>query len=302
MKRFPFVLVLAGSLAAALVPAAAVAGWDPLQKAQRAMAQGEAAWAAGDSLKAIEHYLKAQALAPDDANIRMAVGEAFYENQEYNSALSQFNAVAQGDDGDARAGDALYNAGNAAFRAGDYQTALDIYSQAVAQGSRDEDLLYNLELTQKILENSQSQDESQPGDESQQGENQDEQDQQEQDQQQQQEQQHEQQQQEQDQQQEQQQEEQEQEQQQEQEEQPGEEEQPESEEEEEQPEPETAPPDSSAAQPPPAVADSTMVLPEGMTPQQAMRLLDALDHDEEELRKSIQRRLRGGKTESKHDW
>ena len=39
-----------------------------------------------------------------------------------------------------------------------------------------------------------------------------------------------------------------------------------------------------------------------MTPEEAMRLLQALDADEEELRKSIQRRLRGDEKEAEHDW
>ena len=39
-----------------------------------------------------------------------------------------------------------------------------------------------------------------------------------------------------------------------------------------------------------------------MSPEEAMRLLQALDADEEELRKSIQRRLRGDEKETEHDW
>jgi hypothetical protein len=51
-------------------------------------------------------------------------------------------------------------------------------------------------------------------------------------------------------------------------------------------------------EPQPAASDS---LRTGMSVAEALRLLDALDHDEEELRKSILRRLRG-ETEQAGDW
>jgi len=264
-----------------LFAAQATAGWDPLQKAERAAARGARLLAEGDSLAAIEAYLEAQALAPDDDRIRMGLGEAFYENGEFKSALGQYRTLARPDEHRPPELnlDALYNAGNSAFEMGEYEAALENYTQALVAGSQDPDLLHNLELTQKLLEQAQSQDSQQgegdPQDSEQQDQEQQQQDgdpsQQQQDQQQQDEQQQEQQ----DQQQ--------------QDEQQGSEEQ-----QQDQP---AAPPDSLSS----AAADS-LVLPDGMSMAEAMQLLEALDHDEEELRRSIMRRLRAGETESEHDW
>lgn len=267
-------------------------GWDPLQKAERAAQAGAAALAAGDTLAAIDSYLKAQALAPEDPDIKMAVGDAFYTGGEYRASLGQYRGVSDPAE-PALAAQSLYNAGNSAFSMGDLRQALDLYTQALVVGGADEDVAYNLELTQKLLEQSES-DDSQEGEQSQDQESEDQQEQQENEEQQQEQQQQEQQQEQQQQEQ----------QQQEQENQQNEEEQPQDEgeqEEQQEEEPPQAPPDSTAA-PEPAPADSLLALPEGMTPEEAMRLLDALDHDEEELRKSIQRRLRGTDTKSTHDW
>ena len=69
----------------------------------------------------------------------------------------------------------------------------------------------------------------------------------------------------------------------------------ESEESEEQEQEQPAEPDSTGQdEQQPAAADSLLAMPEFMTAEDDMRLLDALDHDEEELRQSIKRRLRGG--------
>jgi hypothetical protein len=277
MRRVTLILAVA-VLAALSVEASA--GWDPLQKAQRAALDGARRFAEGDSLGAVESFLKAQALAPDDPRIRMGLAEALYNNGEYRSALGQYRIA--GDADAERAGDAQYNAGNAAFEMGELEKALESYTAALTGGNSDPDLLHNLELTQRLLEQAQQQQQENQDGEPQEGEDGEQQEQQQEQQQQQ-----------------------EGEQQEEQEQQEGEQEEQESEGEEEQQEGEeqqqeaTALPDSMP--PMPALADS-LALPEGMTPEQAMRLLDALDHDEEELRRSIQRRLRHGDTKSSNDW
>jgi len=279
LRKLRLIPILAA--AGCLLAFHADARWDPLQKAERAAQRGSELMAAGDSLAAVQAYLQAQALAPEDGRIRMGLAEAFYQNGEFKSAHDQYRATSESEP--AWAPDARYNAGNAAFSMGEYQRALEHYTQAIVDGSTDPDLLYNLELTQRILEQAQSEPSEQQQDEDGEPQEGDEQ-QQEQQQQQQGEQ------------------EQQQEQEQQSEESEGEQEeenQEESSDEEEQ-QPPTAPPDSTQAQ---ASADSTITaLPPGMTPEQAMRLLDALDHDEEQLRRSIQRRLRRGSEENEHDW
>lgn len=257
---------------AAQVPAAAA--FDPLQSARRAAARGQRALAEGDTTTAIREFMRAQALAPEDEEIRMGLGETLYRASDYPSAQRQFESIASERPRE-WGRPALYNAGNAAFEAGDYQKALDLYTQAVLEedSTPGEDLIHNLELAQRMLEQQQQQQDQQQDDQSgdqsessdQQQESSSDQQQDQQDQQQQQQQQDQQDQQNPEQ---------------------GQEQQP-------QPEPqegEEQPPEESARQ------------QAQMTPEEAMRLLQALDADEEELRKSIQRRLQGEETEAEHDW
>jgi tetratricopeptide (TPR) repeat protein len=276
--------ILSSSWCALLLLAADRAhAWDPLQKAHRAAGRGQQQLAEGDAKAAVEALLQAQALAPEDPSIRLGLGEALYVQGDYATAMTQFQGAADGLGG-GLARDALYNAGNAAFRRQDYQRALGLFQQALLAGPSDADLLRNLELTQKLIEQSrQQQQQNQQGDQDQQQQEQQQQQQnQPQDQQQQQsgEQQQEQQQQQQEQQQ------------QEQQEQP------------QQQPAEPPPPQPSQADSAQARPDSSQAIqpPPGMTPEEAMRLLGALDHDEEQLRRSIQRRLRGAETENERDW
>jgi hypothetical protein len=170
---------------------------------------------------------------------------------------------------------ALYNAGNAAFDAGELEVALDFYTQALlgTDGDPGENLLFNLELTQRLLEQQQQQEQQQDKSGDQDKPQQDQQDQSQENQQQQDQQDQEKQdQQQQDQQQS-------------------------EEQKQEQPQPQ----DAAEDQPEPAEQPAEE-LEQQMTPEEAMRLLQALDADEEQLRKSIQRRLRGDEKEAEHDW
>jgi len=255
---------------ALLCAAADAAAWDPLQSARRAAAQGQRALDSGDTTAAIRNLLRAQALAPEDQEISMGLGEALYQAGDFESAEHQYESISSDELGTWR-DPALYNAGNAAFDAGDLESALEYYTRGLlgTDGDPDENLLFNLELTQRLLEQQhQQQDESGEQDESQEKQ----QDGSDQDQDQQQQEQQDQEQQDQQQQDEQQQ----------------EQSPPQKQEaEEDQPDPAEQPAEESEQQ---------------MTPEEAMRLLQALDADEEELRKSIQRRLRGNEKEAEHDW
>jgi Ca-activated chloride channel family protein len=248
--------------------------WDPLQSARRAAAQGQRALDSGDTTAAIRNLLRAQALAPEDQEIHMGLGETLYEAGDFENSQHQYESIGRDELSDWR-DPALYNAGNAAFDAGELETALDLYTQALlgTDGDPGENLLFNLELTQRLLEQQQQQEQQQDKSGDQDKPQQDQQDQSQENQQQQDQQDQEKQdQQQQDQQQS-------------------------EEQEQEQPQPQDAAEDQSEPAEQPAEE-----LEQQMTPEEAMRLLQALDADEEQLRKSIQRRLRGDEKEAEHDW
>lgn len=266
------------------VAAGPASAFDPLQRAERAAARAQEAFARGDTVAAFEDMMRAQALAPDDPRIRAGLAETFYDGGEFEAALRQFEPLADAEAPLPQRRSALYNAGNAAFRQQDYERALELYTAAMLEGDSapDPDLLHNLELAQ-LLQQQQEQQRQESEESGEEGEPQDgespPEDQQES--------------------------------------QDGEQPPPEGEqppESEQQPEQESAPPDSTGQQPPPpedgtedAGADSLQAPPpppdlEQMTPEEAMRLLEALDFDEQQLRESIQRRLRGGEEEDENDW
>lgn len=258
--------------------------FDPLQRAERAAREAQRALAAGDTAAAVEGMLQAQALAPDDPRIRSGLAETFYDSGEYQAAQRQFEPLADPQAPLPQRRRALYNAGNAAFEQQDYESALDYYTTALLEGEGEPpaDLLHNLELAQ-LLQQQQEQQRQESEESGEDGEPQEGEDSQPND-----------------------------EQQQEQQEQPGEQEQPPEGEPEQEPQEQESPPDSTGQQPPPpepqdAPTDSldAPVPPpdiDRMTPEEAMRLLEALDYDEQQLRESIQRRLRGDDEEDEHDW
>lgn len=282
--------------------------WDPLQKARRAAEKAGEKLKQGDAKAAIENYARAQAYRPQDPDYRMGLGEALYADGDLKGAMSQFLAASNSKD-ESQDQQALYNAGNVALAKKDPAQALSLYQKALLAGEPGPNLLHNLELAQHLLEkqkdqqqnSDQKQNEDQKGDQKQdqkqknqdqgnqqnqkQGQKEDsksekdekpQQDQKQQDQQE-------------DSQQKQ---------------QSQEDQQQQGKNQEQQP----AAQDSTMQQP--ARADSTqaamsdsMATKVGvMTPAEALRLLNALDHDEEELRRSIQRRLRKTENKSKHDW
>ncbi len=293
VQRRSFSLCVAVGLLTSVGAPSVARAFDLLQRAPRAAARAERALAAGDTLAAVESMLKAQSLAPEDPRLRLGLGEVLYRSGEMRAARSQFEALDPSDPESATLRPvALYDAGNAAFLEGDLEGALDLYTQALLESpAPDPDLLHNLELAQRMLEKQQQQQQqqqSQGPDEDSTGEGASEsssseegaqprqdppkeqppgkdrgQD-------------------------------------------PGEQPDPQ-EDRAPAPQPQSDPQSEEASSPPPpaaAGADSLQVraAPEEMTPEEAMRLLRALDFDEEELRKAIQRRLRGEETKSEHDW
>ena len=268
-------LILA-AIALGAVLAGPATAFDPLQEAMRAAADGQRSFAAGDTTAAIRNFLRAQKLDPENEEIRMGLAETLYKATDFASARRQFESVGRQREGKFNQ-QATYNAGNSAFGEGDLQTALDLYTRALLEsdGAASEDLLHNLELTQRLLEEQQEQQEQQQG-EGEDSEEQQDPSEQEQEQQQDEQQQQDQQQQE-----------------QEQEQQEG---QPEEEQEQQQPQEGDQEEEGEEQQ------QEEFAQEDQMTPEEAMRLLQALDADEEELRKSIQRRLRGEGKETEHDW
>jgi len=300
--------LLLSALLLCLFQSSSARAWDPLQKARRAAEKAGEKLKQGDSKAAIENYARAQAYRPQDPDYRMGMGEALYADGDLKGAMSQFLAASSSDDPQ-QDQQALYNAGNVALAKKDPAQALSLYQKALLAGKPSPNLLHNLELAQRLLEkqkeekqkSDQKQNEDQKGDQKQdqkqqqqdQGQGKDQEQNQSKDSKSQQQKNSQQDQK--------------------QQEQSGNSQQNEQGKQDEQKkhkqqEQQSAEQDSTMQQPArpdstqAAMSDSMATKVGVMSPAEALRLLNALDHDEEELRRSIQRRLRKTENKSKHDW
>lgn len=242
-----------------------------------AVARGIESYRSGDYEAALDAFLEARALDPDDPRLALAVGEAMSRLERHEEAAQEFSrALALTDDPELRA-EALYNAGTDALAAGDPARAAEQLRGSLALEPDRLDTLRNLEYAVRMMEQAppqQSQD-SQDGEDGEQDEQQQQEGQQDQqdpsseDQQQQQ-----------------------------QDQSSGEDE---SEAEQQQSQPEQ-PEESTAEDAQPQEGEEEAPDPEEISRERALSILKGLDRDEEELRRSLQKRLKGQEAASGKRW
>jgi Ca-activated chloride channel family protein len=265
--------------------------------------QGRQQYAAQHYEEALQAFETARALNPDDPRLSLALGETLYRLERFDEAAVEFQrALALGQSPELKA-ESLYNAGTCRLAQGDPAGAVELLRRALDLDPSQQDVLHNLELAMRQLQQdsqNQQQGQQQPQQGQQQNQQQDQQQGQQQDQQggQQQRQQGQQQDQQQGQQQDQQQQQQDQQQDQQQ---TGQDQQqtdqakPEGE--------EASSPEAGTEQPAaPEAAEEQSVSPEEMSKERALGLLRALDRDEEQLKRSVQRRLHGSGAKSGKRW
>jgi Ca-activated chloride channel family protein len=277
----PLLVVLVGFGGA--VPASAA---DLVRDGAAVAAEGRRLYGQGDFEGALSAFEGAVVQAPGDPVLSLAVGETLFRLGRFPEATKEFERVLTlTDDQDLRA-EALYNRGTAALAGGDAKSAIKDLRDALAIDPAQQDAALNLEAAMRRLQQEQQEHQEQKDDKEQEKEEKEDnqQDQQKQDQQKQDQQKQDQQKQEQQKQEQQKQEQQKQEQQQQP--QPDEQQQDKPEQQEQQqqpPRPEGTPP------------------PE-LTDEQAAQILKALDRDEEELKRSLQKRVQGGRPRSGKRW
>lgn len=246
---------------------------------------------------ALQAFETARAMNPDDPRLSLAVGETLFELERFEEAITEFQrALVLSDSAELKA-ESLYNVGTSWLAHGDPAKSTESLLQSLRLDPEQPDALHNLEIAMNMLQQGQP---SQNGDSSQEEESTSEQDQQ--------------QGQQPDQQQER---------------TPGDQQQedattdqassspddtrspPEPEQKPEessspetQPAPETTPQSEAGDESEPTETDKQEPArdPDQMTQDEALQLLRALDHDEEELKRSVQKRLQGGKAKSGKRW
>jgi Ca-activated chloride channel family protein len=128
--------------------------------------------------EAHQKYLEALAEAPESSVIPFNDGNALYQDTEYEKAMESYErAIATGDP--ALASSAWYNLGNALYRQQQLEPSLDAYKQALRLNPADPDAKHNLERVLEQLQEQQDQqnDPNEDSDENPEDENEDQQEQ-----------------------------------------------------------------------------------------------------------------------------
>ena len=146
------------------------------QAGRKPVAEGNRLYEEGRFDEAHQKYLEALREDPESPLIRFNDGNALYQSQDFQQALQAYReAISSGDP--ELAGAAWYNLGNALYRGQQLDPALEAYKQALRVDPGDQDAKHNLErVLEQMKEQEQQQDQSPGGQDDQ--ENQDQQDQQ----------------------------------------------------------------------------------------------------------------------------
>ena len=260
-----------------------------------AAAEGRRLYEKGDFQGALSAFQGAVVQAPDDPLLSLAVGESLFRLQKYPEALREFDrALSLTDDPSLRA-EAHYNRGTTALAAGDVEGAIKSLRESLKLDPDQQNATFNLEAALRR----QQQEKQQQNEPKQDKNKQDKQEQQKQEQQKQEQQKQEQQKQEQQKQDRQEQKDQQEQQEQQQDKQQQDQNQ-QDQQQEQQSKDEQGPPKPEEQQPQ-AGAKRDGAQPE-LTDEQAAQILKALDRDEEELKRSLQKRVQGKRPRSGKRW
>jgi len=164
--------------AACLALPALLPGSVAAQAGRAQVREGNRLYQEGRFQEAHEKYLEGLAAAPESPLIRFNDGNALYRSEDYQRALEAYRgAIESGDPELASA--AWYNLGNALYRQQQLQPSLEAYKQALRLSPDDVDAKHNLErVLQELQQQEQNQDQQngdpqnqQQGQDQQQGQN-----------------------------------------------------------------------------------------------------------------------------------
>jgi len=148
------VLVLGIGLSA---PGPAGAAWrNPF--APSPLRQGMHAYESGEYDQALQHFHQAQLDRPDDRQLEFNIADAYFRMEDYEAAELSFGRVlslGEGEDGLAQ--QAHYNLGNTLYYQGRLEEAVTSYERAVELDPEDEDARHNLEYVREELKRRQEQ-------------------------------------------------------------------------------------------------------------------------------------------------
>lgn len=139
-----------------------LAGWDnPLSRTlTKKTQQGNQYYKQNQFDKALKAYTEAQLAKPDSPELHFNIGDVLYKQKKYQEAMAEYQKVLTDERGELKA-KAFYNIGNSFYKLDQYQEAVGSYQKTLEIDPEDLDAKTNLEFVQKKLEQQQQQDKQQ---------------------------------------------------------------------------------------------------------------------------------------------
>jgi Ca-activated chloride channel family protein len=128
---------------AAMVPL--LAAWNPLQRPNRAVTDGNASLEKGKAEEALAHYDQAVAALPADPGVHYDRGTALLALSRYEEAIAELMRATESKSPSLKAA-AFYNLGNSYFKADRYGDAIAAYKRSLGLAPGDMRAKWNLEL------------------------------------------------------------------------------------------------------------------------------------------------------------
>jgi Ca-activated chloride channel family protein len=113
-------------------------------------AKGNEHYEEGEYENALKIFRDLQIDSPESPEIHYNLGNSFYQLQQYEEARNEFERVLASDNRDLHA-ETYYNIGNCQYRMGKLEEALESYKKALEIHPEDEDAKYNIEFIQKKI-------------------------------------------------------------------------------------------------------------------------------------------------------
>jgi Ca-activated chloride channel family protein len=122
-----------------------LAAWNPLDRPNRAVENGNAQMSAGKADAALVDYDKAVAAMPNEPAAHFNRGTALHALSRYDEAITEFMRATEAREPGLKA-TAFYNLGNSYFQANRYADAIAAYKRSLALNPSDVRAKWNLEL------------------------------------------------------------------------------------------------------------------------------------------------------------
>jgi Ca-activated chloride channel homolog len=113
--------------------------------------KGKEAYDKKDYAKALDHYIQAQLDAPDKPDVAYNLGNAQYQNGNFEDALNQYKEALKTTDNKLKQA-IHYNMGNTYFRKKDFEKSLAEYQEAMKIDPHDQDAKKNADFVKKVME------------------------------------------------------------------------------------------------------------------------------------------------------